>query len=95
MDGKTQTGSQRGQRPTDLLSGGRLRGRAVQELWRHYGISSGTYYKWKAKYGGLEASDVKRMNELEHENRRYRCPGPIPELFFSIQKFDGILPSLI
>lgn len=37
-------------------------GRPVNEIWRHYGISSATYYKWKAKYGGLEASDVKRLN---------------------------------
>src|ERR671918_73673 len=29
-------------------------GRPVNEIWRHYGISSATYYKWKAKYGGLE-----------------------------------------
>ena len=33
---------------------------------------SATYYKWKAKYGGLEASDVKRMKELEHENSRLK-----------------------
>ena len=43
-------------------------GQAVTELWRQYGISSATYYKWKAKYGGLEASDIKRLKELEHEN---------------------------
>jgi putative transposase len=36
-------------------------GRPVNEIWRHYGISSATYYKWKAKYGGLEASDLKRL----------------------------------
>jgi putative transposase len=47
-------------------------GRPVNELWRHYGISSATYYKWKAKYGGLEASDVKRLKELEHENSRLK-----------------------
>ena len=40
--------------------------------WRKYGISSATYYKWKAKYGGLEASDVKRLKELEHENGRLK-----------------------
>jgi len=34
-------------------------GRPVNEIWRKYGISSATYHKWKAKYGGLEASDVK------------------------------------
>ena len=43
-------------------------GRPLNEIWRHYGISSVTYYKWKAKYGGLEASDVKRLKELEHEH---------------------------
>lgn len=43
-------------------------GRSVNEIWRHDGISSATYYKWKANYGGLDASDVKRLTELEHEN---------------------------
>jgi len=47
-------------------------GRSVNEIWRKYGISSATYYKWKAKYGGLEASDVKRLMELEHENGRLK-----------------------
>ena len=47
-------------------------GRPVNEIWRHYGISSATYYKWKAKYGGLEASDVKRLKDLEHENSRLK-----------------------
>ncbi len=47
-------------------------GRPVNEIWRKYGISSATYYKWKAKYGGLEASDLKRLRELEHENGRLK-----------------------
>lgn len=47
-------------------------GRPVNEIWRQHGISSATYYKWKAKYGGLEASDVKRLKELEHENSRLK-----------------------
>jgi putative transposase len=42
--------------------------RPVTEIWRTYGISSATYYKWKPKYGGLEASDIKRLKELEHEH---------------------------
>lgn len=46
--------------------------RPVNEIWRHYGISSATYYKWKAKHDGLEASDVKRLKELEHENNRLK-----------------------
>jgi putative transposase len=47
-------------------------GRPVNEIWRQYGISSATYYKWKAKYGGLEASDVKRLKELAYENSRLK-----------------------
>jgi len=47
-------------------------GRPVNAIWRHYGISSATYDKWKAKYGGLEASDVKRLKELDHENNRLK-----------------------
>ena len=47
-------------------------GRPVNEIWRKYGISSATYYKWKAKFGGLDASDVKRLKELEQENGRLK-----------------------
>lgn len=39
----------------------------VNEIWRKYGISSATYYKWKAKYGDLEASELKRVREMERE----------------------------
>lgn len=44
----------------------------VNEIWRKYSISSATYYKWKAKYGGLEAADVKRLKELEAENAKLK-----------------------
>ena len=37
-----------------------------------YGISEGTYYNWKLKYGGMTASDVKKLKELEGENRRLK-----------------------
>jgi len=47
-------------------------GRPVNEIWRSYGSSSATYYKWKATYGGLEASDIKRLKELEHENSKLK-----------------------
>jgi putative transposase len=40
----------------------------VGEILRQHGISSATYYKWKSKYAGIEASDLKRMRELETEN---------------------------
>lgn len=39
----------------------------VEEVCRQHGISSATYYNWKSKYGGMEASDVKRLKELEEE----------------------------
>lgn len=48
------------------------RGRQVKEVCREYGISDATYYSWKSKYGGMEASDVKRLKELEDENRRLK-----------------------
>ena len=47
-------------------------GIAVPELCRSHGISRATYYNWKAKYGGMEASDLKRLKELEEENRRLK-----------------------
>jgi len=47
-------------------------GRPVTEIWRKYGFSSATYYKRKAKYGGLEASDIKRFKELEPENSKLK-----------------------
>ena len=47
-------------------------GRRVKEICREHGISNATYYKWKSKYGGMEASDLKRMKELEEENSRLK-----------------------
>ncbi len=47
-------------------------GRKVNEVCREYGISDATYYNWKSKYGGMEASDVKRLKELEDENRKLK-----------------------
>ena len=47
-------------------------GRPVNEIWRSYGISSATYYKWQATYGGLEASDINRLKELEQENSKLK-----------------------
>jgi len=47
-------------------------GMKVADICREQGISQATYFKWKAKYGGMEASDVKRLQELETENRRLK-----------------------
>lgn len=47
-------------------------GGTVKELCRRHGVSPATYYQWKSKYGGLEASDLKRLKELEYENSRLK-----------------------
>lgn len=42
-------------------------GAKVSEVCRKHGISDATFYNWKSKYGGMEASDLKRMKEMEGE----------------------------
>lgn len=44
----------------------------VPELCREYGMSSASFYKWRAKYGGMDASLMARLKELEDENRRLK-----------------------
>ena len=47
-------------------------GAATADVCRKHGISSATFYKWKAKYGGLEVSDARRLKVLDDENRRLK-----------------------
>ena len=47
-------------------------GRTVKEVCRELGISEATYFNWKSKYGGMEASDVRRLKELAEENSRLK-----------------------
>ena len=47
-------------------------GRLVKDVCREHGISDATYYNWKAKYGGMEASDIKRMKQLEEKNAKLK-----------------------
>ena len=47
-------------------------GTGIQELCRKHGISDATFYKWRTKYAGLEVSDVKKLRQLEDENRRLK-----------------------
>ena len=47
-------------------------GLKVEQVCRNHGISSATYYNWKSKYGGMEASDIKRLKALEEENNRLK-----------------------
>ena len=47
-------------------------GAATAEVCRKHGVSSATFYKWKAKYGGLEVSDARRLKALEAENAKLK-----------------------
>jgi putative transposase len=47
-------------------------GKTVREICREHEISDATYYKWKTKYGGMEAADIRRWRELEEENRHLK-----------------------
>ena len=44
----------------------------IKDLCRQAGISTATYYQWKSKYGGMEASDLRRVKELEAENAKLK-----------------------
>ena len=47
-------------------------GKKVNEICRKHGISDATYYNWKSKFGGMEASQLKKMKELEAELSQYK-----------------------
>ena len=47
-------------------------GAKTADVCRKHGISDATFYKWKAKYGGLEVSEARRLKALEDENRRLK-----------------------
>lgn len=47
-------------------------GISAAELCRRHGISNATYYNWKAKYGGMVVSDIRKLKQLEEENRRLK-----------------------
>ena len=47
-------------------------GLKVADICRDHGISQATFYKWRSKYGGMDASMLKRVKELEHENARLK-----------------------
>ena len=44
----------------------------VKELCRKYGMGNSTFYKWREKYGGMQTSDIKRLKDLEAENRKLK-----------------------
>jgi len=47
-------------------------GRSVEEITRELGISAGTFYNWRKKYSGMEASQLKEMKELQRENAKLK-----------------------
>jgi putative transposase len=47
-------------------------GAKVSDLCRRHGMSDATFYKWKAKYGGLQVCEVKRLRDLEEENGKLK-----------------------
>ncbi len=47
-------------------------GMKVEDICRKHGMSNATYYKWKSKYGGMDASELKRVKELEEENLKLK-----------------------
>ena len=64
-------------------------GATVKEICREFGISEPTYYKWKARYGGMEVSEVKRVKELEAELSQYKKM--YAELSFEHQAIKNVL----
>ena len=64
-------------------------GIAVRELCRELGISDATFYNWKAKYGGMEVNDVKRMKEMEAELSQYKKI--VAELTFENRAMKGFI----
>ena len=47
-------------------------GKETKDICREYGIARGTFYNWKKKYGGMDAGQLKRLKEIEDENKRLK-----------------------
>lgn len=47
-------------------------GKSVQDIIREHGVSKASFYKWRQRYGGMQASELKRVKELEEENARLK-----------------------
>lgn len=48
-------------------------GRSTEEICRELGINKATFYSWKKKYGGMESNELKRLKELEEENKKLKA----------------------
>lgn len=56
----------------DIDRAAQARGMSTEEVCRRHGVSSATFYKWKAKFGGMDVSDARRLKTLETENARLK-----------------------
>ena len=64
-------------------------GAPTKDLCRRHGISEHTFYRWKAKYGGMEVSDARRLKQLEEENRRLKTA--VADLTLDNQALKAVL----
>jgi putative transposase len=64
-------------------------GTKVQDVVRRLGITETTFYRWKAKYGGMDVSEAKRLRALEEENRRLKHM--VADLSLDIQALKAVL----
>ena len=64
-------------------------GVGLNDLARQHGFSKSTFYNWKAKYGGMESSDLTRLKELEEENRRLK------EMYADLSLENRVLKDVI
>lgn len=63
-------------------------GMAVTELCRKHGMSNPTFYKWRAKYAGMDVPDARRLKQLEDENRRLK--GLVADQALDIQMLKAV-----
>ncbi len=61
----------------------------IPDLCRQHGISEGTLYRWKSKYGGMDVNEAKRLRQLEDENRRLKHL--VADLTLDVQALKGVL----
>ena len=61
----------------------------VKDICREMGVSPATFYQWRSKYGGLDAPDLKRMKDLEEENRRLK------QMFAALSLDHKILQDIV
>ena len=64
-------------------------GAKVGELCRRHGISEATFYAWRSKYGGLEVSELRRLRQLEEENRRLK--GSVADQALDLRALKDVL----